>query len=418
MTRNYYVHNSQNMSLLLKISIGFILGIIFGFIVGPIRPDYPILNDYVMPFIEVSGKIFLRLLSMLIVPLVFSSLVSGVASIGEPKTLGRIGAKTLILYLITTVISLMIGLFLANFFTPGALMKLPEGFKFNNVPEAAPIKDMILDIFPDNLIASMINANMLQIIVFAFFFGVACLITGEPGKKISDTFGMITQVMYSVTRIVMLFAPYGVFALISDTAAKYGIFILAPFAEFIFIIYTGCFIHAILVYSFMIICCKRSPLWFFRGIREAGITAFVTRSSSATLPVTLANVRENFGVSEGISSFVLPLGATINMDGTALYLAVSAMFVAQAFNVSITLYTQLGIVIAATLSSIGAAGVPGGGLIMLATVLTSAGLPVEGVALVAGIDVVLSAIRTSLNVIGDAAVCVAVATSEGEELLL
>lgn len=283
--------------------------------------------------------------------------------------------------------------------------------------EAKPLVDVILDIFPSNPIASMVNANMLQIIVFALFFGVACIMAGEKGKKISDFFENIAEVMYKVTHMVMSFAPYGVFALIAGTAAKFGIAILAPFAKVIAAVYIGCVLHAFIVYSGMIsMFCKRSPLWYFRGIQEAAITAFVTRSSSGTLPVTLSNVRDNLGVSEGVSAFVLPLGATINMDGTALYQGVCALFVAQAFNVPLTLQMQIGIVITATLASVGTAGVPGAGLIMLTLVLTSVGLPIEGIALVAGIDVILDAARTCINVMGDTAVCAVVAATEGEEL--
>ena len=223
--------------------------------------------------------------------------------------------------------------------------------------------------------------------------------------------------MYAVTHMVMSVAPYGVFALIAVTAAKFGVAILAPFAKVIGAVYVACVLHALLVYSGMIgIVCKRSPVWFFKGIQEAAITAFVTRSSSGTLPVTLSNVRENLGISEGVSSFVLPLGATINMDGTALYQGVCALFVAQAFNIPLTLEMQIGIVATATLASIGTAGVPGAGLIMLTMVLTSVGLPIEGIALVAGIDVILDAARTCINVIGDTAVCAVVASTEGEEL--
>ena len=417
MSKNYYIRTSRYMSLLLKISIGFFLGILFGFVVGPMMPDSPLLSRYIMPFIELSGKIFLRLLTMLIVPLVFSSLVYGIASIGEPKILGRIGAKTLFFYFITTIAALFIGLLFADFFQPGALMKIPEHLANINAGETEPVTDMILDIFPENPISSMVDANMLQIIIFAFFFGIACVLTGEPGKKISDMFGHIAKVMYSVTQLVLIFAPYGVFALISDTAAKFGIFILAPFANLIIVVLLSCLVHVLIVYSAMMIYCKKSPLWFFKGIHEAGITAFVTRSSSATLPVTLANVRENLRISEGISSFVLPLGATINMDGTALYLVICSLFVAQTFNIPVTFNIQAGIMLAAGIASIGAAGVPGGGLIMLTTVLTSAGLPVEGAALVAGIDVILSAARTFVNVAGDAAVCVVVAASEGEKFI-
>ena len=407
---------NKRISLLWKISIGFFLGIIFGFAIGPTVPQSAMLSNYVMPFIDLVGKIFLRLLMMLIVPLVFASLVAGAASVGDVHKLGRIGIKTLILYFVTTAVAIIIGLACGNLFQPGVGMNIPADIQAT-ARQAKPLVDVILDIFPSNPIASMVNANMLQIIVFALFFGVACILAGERGKKIADIFESVAEVMYSVTHMVMSFAPYGVFALITTTAAKFGISILAPFAKVIAAVYIGCILHAVIVYSGMIILfCKRSPTWYFRGIREAAITAFVTRSSSGSLPVTLSNVRENLGVSEGVSSFVLPLGATINMDGTALYQGVCALFVAQAFNVPLTLSMQIGIVVTATLASIGTAGVPGAGLIMLTLVLTSVGLPIEGIALVAGIDVILDAARTCLNVTGDTAVCAVVASTEGEEL--
>ena len=406
----------KRISLLWKISIGFVLGIIFGFVIGPVVASSPALSNYVMPFIDLVGKIFLRLLMMLIVPLVFSSLAAGAASVGDIHKLGRIGIKTLALYIITTAVAILIGLACGNLFQAGAGMNIPGNLQAT-AREAKPLVDVILDIFPTNPVASMVNANMLQIIVFALFFGVACVLAGERGKKVSDFLENVAEVMYSVTNIVMGFAPYGVFALIAGTAAKFGIAILAPFAKVIAAVFIGCGLHAILIYSGMIILfCRKNPGWYFKGIQEAAITAFVTRSSSGTLPVTLANVRENFGVSEGVSAFVLPLGATINMDGTALYQGVCALFVAQAFNVPLTLSMQLGIVLTATLASVGTAGVPGAGLIMLTMVLTSVGLPIEGIALVAGIDVILDAARTCLNVMGDTAVCAVVAASEGEEL--
>ncbi len=406
----------KRVSLLVKISIGFVLGIIFGFAIGPTVPNSEILSVYVIPFIDLVGKIFLRLLMMLIVPLVFSSLVAGAASVGDIHKLGRIGIKTLVLYLLTTAVAIIIGLACGNLFNPGVGMNIPGDIQATS-KAAKPLVDVILDIFPTNPIASMVNANMLQIIVFALFFGVACILAGERGRKIADFFESIAEVMYKVTHIVMNVAPYGVFALISVTAAKFGIAILAPFVKVIAAVFIGCIIHALIVYSGMItVICRRSPKWFFKGIDEAAITAFVTRSSSGTLPVTLANVRDEFGISEGVSSFVLPLGATINMDGTALYQGVCALFVAQAFNVPMTLSMQIGIVVTATLASIGTAGVPGAGLIMLTMVLTSVGLPIEGIALVAGIDVILDSARTCLNVIGDTAVCAVVAATEGETL--
>ena len=398
----------KKSSLLVKISIGFVLGIVFGFIAGPLVPSSPVLSNYIMPVIDLIGKIFLRLLMMLIIPLVVSSLIAGTASVGDVHKLGRIGIKTLVLYLITTAVAVVIGLACGNLFQAGTGMSIPAGLQAS-AKEGKALVDVILDIFPTNPIASMVNGNMLQILVFALFFGVACILAGERGRKVAEFFESIAEVMYSVTHMVMNIAPYGVFALISITAAKFGIAILVPFAKVISAVYIGCAIHAILVYSSLVLLfCRRSPLWYFRGIREAAITAFVTRSSSGSLPVTFSNVRDNLGVSDSVSSFVLPLGATINMDGTALYQGVCALFVAQAFNVPLTLQMQLGIVITA--------GVPGAGLIMLTLVLTSVGLPIEGIALLAGIDVVLDAARTCVNVMGDTAVCAVVASTEGEEL--
>lgn len=412
----HIMYRTGRMPLLLKIAIGFFLGIIFGFIAAPMLPTSPVLKDTVMPFLDLIGRIFLRLLTMLIVPLVFSSLVAGAASVGDARKLGRIGIKTIILYLITTAVAIVLGLLIGNLIQPGTGMNIPANLT-QSVREAKPVYDVILDIFPSNPVASMVNANMLQIIVFALFVGVACVLAGEKGLKVAAFFENFAEVMYSVTHMVMSTAPYGVFALIATTAARFGMALLAPFVKVISAVYIGCIVHAVVVYSLLIILgCHRSPLWYFRGIREAAITAFVTRSSSGTLPVTLSNVRNNLGVSEGISSFVLPLGATINMDGTALYQGVCALFVAQAFNVPMTLAMQINIVVTATLASVGTAGVPGAGLIMLTMVLTSVGLPVEGIALLAGIDVVLDAARTCLNVVGDTAVCATVAVTEGETL--
>jgi len=392
-----------------------VVGMVFGFFAGPMIPGNAILGSYVMPFLDVVGRIFLTLLRMLIVPLVFCSIVVGAASIGDPKKLGRIGIKTVTLYLLTTAVAIAIGLALGNAIQPGIGMSI-AGAK-GDPTAARPISDVFLDIFPANPMDSMVRGNMLQIIVFALFFGVAALHAGEKGKRIIGALDSVAETMYSMTHLIMNLAPYGVFALIAVTASRFGLSILAPFAKVILAVYLGCFLHAFIVYSgLVVVFCRRSPFWYFKGIEEAAITAFVTRSSSATLPITIANVRDNLGVSESVSSFVLPLGATINMDGTALYQGVCALFVAQAFGIELDLSAQLGIIATATLASIGTAGVPGAGLIMLTMVLTSAGLPIEGIGLVAGIDAVLDAARTCVNVTGDTAVAAVVAASEGETL--
>lgn len=404
----------KEMPLIWRIGIGFIIGIILGFLIGPISGS-PFIADYLLPTLNVIGQIFLALLKMLIVPLVFASIVTGAASIGDPKALGRIGVKTIALYLSTTVVAIIIGLVLGNVVSPGVGLSI-SGAQ-GEAKAGATIIEVILGIFPANPLKALVDGTMLQVIVFALFLGIAGALLGEKGKPFLAFNEALTEVMYKVTAIVMKFAPYGVFALIAVTAAKYGLAVLAPFAKVILTVYVGCFLHAVSVYSGLIsVAVKRSPLWFFRGVREAMIAAFVTRTSSGVLPISMRNAQENLGVSEKISSFVLPLGATINMDGTAIYQGVCALFIAQAYGIPLSIGAQVGILITATLASIGTAGVPGAGLIMLSMVLTSAGLPIEGIGLVAGIDAVLDMARTCINVTGDLCVATVVATSEGEKL--
>ena len=392
------------VSLIWQISIGFIAGILFG------RMASPEVVSYVQPL----GSIFMALLNMLIVPLVLSSLIVGVASLGDLKALGRIGVKTVVLYLVTTAIAIAIGLALGNIIQPGTGMDLALA-KAQEAKAAPSLGQVLTNMFPKNAFAAMVNANMLQIIVFALFFGVALTMAGEKGKPALAFFDSMAEVMYKMTAIVMKFAPYGVFALIAVTVSKYGMAVLLPFAKVIAAVYIGCIIHAVVVYSGLVtVFTRKSPLWFFRGIKEASLTAFVTRSSAGTLPVTM-ECCHNMGVPEKVSSFVLPLGATINMDGTALYQGVCALFIAQAFGIPLSIGAQLGILLTATLGSIGTAGVPGAGLIMLTLVTTQAGLPIEGVAMIAGIDAILDMIRTSLNITGDAAVATVVARTEGAD---
>ena len=392
------------VSLIWQISIGFIAGIVFG------RMASPQVVGYVAPL----GSIFMALLNMLIVPLVLSSLIVGVASLGDLKALGRIGVKTVVLYLLTTAAAIAIGLALGNIMQPGAGMDLALA-KATEAKAAPSLGQVLTNMFPKNAFAAMVNANMLQIIVFALFFGVALTMAGEKGKPALAFFDSMAEVMYKMTAIVMKFAPYGVFALIAGTVSKYGMAVLLPFAKVIGAVYIGCIIHAVVIYSGLVTAfARKSPMWFFRGIKEASLTAFVTRSSAGTLPVTM-ECCHNMGVPEKVSSFVLPLGATINMDGTALYQGVCALFIAQAYGIPLNLSAQLGILLTATLGSIGTAGVPGAGLIMLTLVTTQAGLPIEGVAMIAGIDAILDMIRTSLNITGDAAVATVVARTEGSD---
>lgn len=307
------------------------------------------------------------------------------------------------------------GLVLGNVIQPGIGLNIAGAA--GEAKAGAKVVDVILNIFPSNPLQALVNGIMLQVIVFALFLGVAATLIGEKGRPFLAFTESLAEIMYKITAIVMKMAPLGILALIAVTAAKYGPAVLAPFAKVIFAVYIGCFLQAIIVYSGLVTgIVHKSPVWFFNGVKEAMLAAFVTRSSSAVLPVSMKNVQQNLGVSERISSFVLPLGATINMDGTALYQGVCALFVAQAFGIELSIGAQIGILITATLASIGTAGVPGAGLIMLSMVLTSAGLPIEGIGLVAGIDAVLDMARTCVNVTGDMAVSTVVAKTEGETL--
>lgn len=392
------------MKLFQKILIGFVLGIIVGAIWGP-----------GIAWIQPIGTIFLRLLQMIVVPLIFSSLVVGVASITEPSKLGRVAGKTIAYYLVTTAAAIIIGLIAGNLIRPGSGMNLVLEGAAKEAAKVPSLIDTLLNLIPTNPIGAMAQGTVLQIIVFALFFGFAMTKAGEKGKVVLNFFDGFAETMYKLTGTVMGFAPYGVFALIAVTVGNHGIAVLIPFAKLIFAVYIGVIIHEVLIYSGMVsIIAKMSPIKFFKGFSEAALLAFSTCSSSATLPVSMHNAQEKLGVSPTISSFVQPLGATVNMDGTALYQGVCALFVAQAYNIPLGLGGQLTVLLTALLASIGTAGVPGAGLVMLTMVLTSVGLPLEGVALIAGVDRILDMARTSCNVTGDAACAVVIAKTEGE----
>ena len=392
------------MKLFQKVLIGFVLGAILGAIWGP-----------GIVWIKPIGTIFISLLKMLIIPLIFATLVVGVASIAEPKKLGRVAGKTIVFYLITTAFAITIGLLLGNILQPGAGMNLVLEGPAKEAVGAPSLVDTIVNLIPTNPIGAMANGVVLQVIAFALFFGYAMTKAGEKGKAVLHFFEGFAETMYKLTGIVMEVAPYGVFALIATTVGTHGMSILIPFAKLIFAVYLGVIIHEVVVYSGMTaIIAKMSPMKFFRGFGEASLLAFSTCSSSATLPVSMRCAQENLGVSSTISSFVQPLGATINMDGTALYQGVCALFVAQAYGIHLGFGGQLTVLVTALLASIGTAGVPGAGLVMLTIVLTSVGLPLEGVALIAGVDRILDMARTSCNVTGDAACAVVVAKTEGE----
>ncbi|TCO70013.1 dicarboxylate/amino acid:cation symporter [Marinisporobacter balticus] len=398
----------KKLKLTTKIFIGLILGIVVGLFLQS-APE--IAKTYVKPF----GTLFLNMIKMVIVPLVFSSLIVGAASIGDPKSLGRIGGKTVVYYMATTAVAVAIGLVLGKVMNPGAGLTIPVDAAAKAV-EAPSIVDTLLNIIPKNPLNGLVEGNILQVIAFALFLGVGC--TALPKEKAApfvNFFDSVAEIMYKITAFIMELAPFGVFALIVPVVSEYGMDVLKPLSMVILAVYIGCALHAVIVYSTAVkIFAKISPMKFFKGIAPAAITAFSTTSSSGTLPVTIRSTRENLGVSEKISSFVLPLGATINMDGTALYQGVCALFLAQVYGIDLTMGQIMTIILTATLGSIGTAGVPGAGFIMLTLVLQSVGLPLEGLVLIAGVDRILDMARTSVNVIGDASCAIVVAATEGE----
>lgn len=395
----------RKIGLLTQILIAFVLAIIVGVIVGPS-----------IEVVKPLGDLFLRLIKFIIVPLVLASLVIGVAGTGDIKRIGRMGGITFAYYLITTAIAVLIGLILANIFKPGSGLNLTISEEAAEPKEVPGAIDTLLNIIPTNPIQSLVDANMLQIIFFALFLGVAIALVGDRAKPVYDFFDGLAEIMYKITHIVMKVAPIGIFGLIAPVVGQYGASVLLPLIKLILVVYIGCILHALIVYSSSVkFLANYSPVKFFKGTLPASLVAFSSSSSSATLPITIQNTEENLGVSKKVSSFVLPLGATINMDGTALYQGVCVLFIAQFLGVDLSFTQQLIIVLTATLASIGTAGVPGAGLIMLTMVITAVGLPLEALALVAGVDRVLDMIRTSINVTGDASAAVVVQAFEDKQ---
>ncbi len=399
--------------ILLGLVLGAVAGILVGERIGVIKP---------------VGDVFIKLITMIVVPLVLASILVGVASLGDLAKLGRIGLKTVAYYLVTTSIAITIGLALANLVKPGSRLdptvseELLSDFagaaqvNIEAATEKPSVVDTLIDIIPTNPVSSMADANMLQIIFFALVFGIALTYMerskAEPVIAFMDT---VNEAMIQLVHLVMKIAPYGVFALVAAIIGQYGVGILQTLVVYSVVVVVGLAIHGAVVYPAAVkIFSGMSPVWFFKGIAPAQLVAFSTSSSNATLPVTMECAEENLGVSEEVSAFVLPLGATINMDGTALYQGVATIFIAQVYGLDLTLGQQLMVVLTATLASIGAAGVPGVGMITLALVLQTVGVPLEGLALILGVDRILDMCRTAVNITGDSSCAVVVAATENE----
>ena len=393
------------LTLAIQIFIALVLAIAVGLLLG--KPNAGVANDYIKPF----GTIFLNLLKFIVCPIVLFSILCGMISMKDIKKVGSIGLKTIVYYLLTTAFAIIIGL-LGGQLMKGFFPALSTTDLQYEAKEATPFMQVLVDIFPSNFIAPLVNANMLQIIVIAILVGFGIILLGEKVEKVRVVIEQLNDVFMKVMEFILKLSPIGVFCLLTPVVAENGAEIIGSLAMVLLTAYACYIIHAVVVYSITVRTLGgMSPWKFFKGIFPAMVFAFSSASSVGTLPLTL-ECSEKMGADKEVSSFVLPLGATINMDGTAIYQGVCAIFIASCFGIDLTIGQMATIVITATLASIGTAGVPGAGMVMLAMVLTSVGLPVEGIALVAGVDRIFDMGRTVLNITGDASCAVIVSNLE------
>jgi len=418
------------MQLYTKILIGLILGVVLGLVANVLELEW---LRSVLVALEPVGTGFIRLITMVVIPLIVASLMIGTASLGDLRKLGRIGGKTVIAYLATTAIAVMIGLLLSNVIKPGSRIdgatrdRLAEAFAGEAAERVAlaadkpSIADMLLSMIPSNPIQAAAQGDLLPLIIFTLLFGAAVsMIAPERRRNVLGFFEGVNDAVMILIDWIMKLAPYAVFALIGAVVARFGLDLLGSLMVYAVTVAAGLLLHALGTYGLIAkFSTGLNPLRFFRRIAQAPLVALSTSSSSATLPVTMETAEEELGVSKEVSSFVLPLGATINMDGTALYQAVAVMFIAQIYGIPMGPAEQLTIVLTATLASIGAAGVPSAGIITLILVLQSVGLGAQaaaGIALILGVDRILDMMRSAINVTGDISVATLIARTEGETL--
>ena len=408
----------KKRGLTTQIFIGLFLGLLVGIVFNLFVPS-SYLKDTILVngIFDVLGQGFIRLMQMLVVPLVFFSLVTGAMSMGDTKKLGKIGVKTLVFYLFTTALAITLALLLASFIKPGVgidLSKVSQAAQADPA-KAVSIKDTVLNLIPTNPIKAMAEGNMLQIIFFALLVGIILANLGEKAHNVANIFEEFNDIMMDMTMIVMKFAPIGVFALITKTFATLGLSAIFSMLKYMLTVVLGLGLQLFLVYMVLLtIFAKANPFKFLKKFFPVLGFAFSTSSSNATVPMNI-NKLEELGVSRKISSFTIPLGATINMDGTAIMQGVAVVFAANAYGMQLTPQDFLTVIAAATLASVGTAGIPSVGLITLSMVFNSIGLPISAIAMIMGIDRILDMIRTAINITGDAVCTVIVANSSGEE---
>ena len=407
---------TSKVTLTTKIFIALILGIITGLALYPVK-DNPFVSKYIINFFfSFLGSGFIRAIRMVVVPLVFCSLVVGAAGIEDVAKLGRIGIKTLTFYLSTTAFAIILALVGGNIINPGKGVNIGSLTTSTvTVNQTKPFVDILLDMIPVNPIEAMANGNMLQIIVFAILVGISLSLLGEKTARLKKLFEEGNALSLKLVEIIMLIAPYGVYGLISKTFVTLGYAALFPLFKYFIGVVIILFVHCLVTYQgILVLIGKYNPIKFFKNFAPTMMVGFSTASSSASLPSSLKSMQETFGISKSISSFTIPLGNTINMDGTAVMQGVATIFIAQIYGVDLTMSNYVTIILTATLASIGTAGVPGVGVVMLGMVLAQVGLPLEGIGLVMGIDRFVDMFRTMINITGDAVCTLVIARSEGE----
>ncbi len=409
------------MSLTQRIVVAMLMGLLVGALLNFLSSGNILsaglitwLDQYLVNgLFDTVGQIFVRSLKLLVVPLVFVSLVCGVASLGNNSRMGVVASKTVVLYMITTALAIALAVTVATLVQPGVGIDLAMATDFV-VKEAPPLKTTIINMFPSNPVQSMADGSILQVIVFSLLMGFAISKSGDTGQRVSGVFTALNEVIMKMVMILMNLAPYGIFCLLAKLFAGLGIGVILSLAKYFFTVVFVLLLHSFGVYSMIFKAMTGlSVRRFLSKMRPALIFAFSTASSGATMPVTLRTVEQRMGVNNSVASFTVPLGATINMDGTAIMQGVATVFIAQAYNIGLGLDGYLTVVLTATLASIGTAAVPGVGLVMLVMVLNQVGLPVEGIGLIVGVDRLLDMMRTATNVTGDAMVTSVVASTEG-----
>lgn len=411
-------NSKKKFGLTTKIFISLLLGGIFGIILH----YYFFYNDFVNKFIinglfYVVGNGFLRGMQMLVVPLVFCSLICGSMSIGDSKKLGKVGVKTILFYLATTAIAITVAILVARVINPGIGLDISNVETVETtVAEAQPISEVLLNIIPKNPIQGLSEGNMLQIILFALIIGVILAKLDDRAETLANIFTQFNDVMMEMTMIVMKIAPYGVFCLIAKTFSEIGFSAFFPMLKYMGAVFLALAVQCFIVYLGLLkLFTRLSPIKFIKKFAPVMGFAFSTATSNATIPLSISTLYKKMGVSKRISSFTIPLGATINMDGTAIMQGVAVVFVSQAFGIKLTASDYITVITTATLASIGTAGVPGVGLITLSMVFNSVGLPVEGIALIMGIDRILDMTRTAVNITGDA-VCTTIVAHQDKAI--